>query len=558
MKIKTLTIHNFRSVKERSFDLIDYSLLVGANDSGKSNIIDAIRIFYDDLKFSDEKDWPKFTTDDNEGWIEAKFLLSDEEFNNLKDEYKQEDGGKKFFIVRKYLKHPTKIQSGSSNVYGYEQGKLSDNFFYGWKNVAKGKLGDILYIPAVSQVTDYTKLSGPSYLRNILDFICKKIISSSDSFSNLNKTFDEFTKKFKQEETKEGLSLEGFEQDINNDISDRKVKINLGIRPLDVADITKNLIEPYIKDEILGDHKLPIESFGEGLQRRLVYTLIKLSTKYKEKKSVKDKKEFFSDFLLILFEEPEAFLHSSQQEILNQSLGDLSNEESQQVLISTHSVHFVSRNIDNLPSILKLYKQNGKTMIFQITYSELKNILISNKDLKRILGDKIEDKDLDLEAIRYSLWLDPDRCCAFFADFVLICEGASEKILIEYLVKNEDIELLNKEIYILNAMGKENIHRYMNLFKELGIKHAVLFDGDQDKDNQGRHQKINEFLQNNKNEYTTKIDYFENNLEISLDIPEENRPDKKPLNVMWYYKNNKIQDNKLNDFKNKIKNLLPN
>jgi hypothetical protein len=45
------------------------------------------------------------------------------------------------------------------------------------ENVAKGKLGDIFYIPSVSQVVDYTKLSGPSYLRNILDFICEKILA---------------------------------------------------------------------------------------------------------------------------------------------------------------------------------------------------------------------------------------------------------------------------------------------------------------------------------------------------------------------------------------------
>ncbi len=560
MKIKTVKIHNFRSIKEQTFDLTDYSLLVGSNDSGKSNIIDAIRVFYDDLKFNEDKDWPKFAVEDDESWIEIKFLLTEEEFENLKDEYKQENDEEKFFVVRKYLRHQSKVQSGSSNIYGYEQGKLSDNFFYGWKNVAKGKLGDILYIPAVSKVVDYTKLSGPSYLRNILDFICKKIISSSESFNNLNKTFDEFTKKFKQEKTKEGLSLEGFEKDINEDIADRKVQMNFGIRSLDVADITKNLIEPYIKDEVLGDHKLPIESFGEGLQRRLVYTLIKLSTKYKEKKTTKDKKEFFSNFLLILFEEPEAFLHSSQQEILNRSLRDLSKEKNQQVLTSTHSVHFVSKNIDNLPSVLKLYKQKGETHIYQITKPELKQILIANKDLKRILGETIENKDLELEAIRYSLWLDPDRCCAFFADFVLICEGASEKILIDYLIKNRKIELSSKEIYILNAMGKENIHRYMNLFRGLGIKHSILFDRDKNSRNQSRHQAINKFLQDNKNKYTVAIDCFENNLEDFLGIPTDdippNRNDLKPLNVMWYYKNGKIDRDKIDAFKSKINKLL--
>jgi hypothetical protein len=60
--------------------------------------------------------------------------------------------------------------------------------------------------------------------------------------------------------------LEGFEEDINNDIADRKVKMNLGIRHLNVADITKNLIEPYIKDEVLGDHELSIESLARDFK----------------------------------------------------------------------------------------------------------------------------------------------------------------------------------------------------------------------------------------------------------------------------------------------------
>jgi len=284
--------------------------------------------------------------------------------------------------------------------------------------------------------------------------------------------------------------------------------------------------------------------------------LIKLSTKYKEKKSVKDKKEFFSNFLLILFEEPEAFLHSSQQEILNQSLKDLSCEESQQALISTHSVHFVSRNIDNLPSILKLYKQNGETQVFQITDSELKNILIANKELKSILNQPIEAKDLDLEAIRYSLWLDPDRCCAFFVNFVLICEGASEKVLIDYLIKNKEINLIDKEVYILNALGKENIHRYMNLFKELGIKHSVLYDVD---NNQGKQEKINQFLENNNNDFTNKIDFFDKTLEDFLGVEKITDPRKnwkKPLNIMWHYQNNKIKTEIIKKFKEKIEKLL--
>ena len=61
----------------------------------------------------------------------------------------------------------------------------------------------------------------------------------------------------------------------------------------------------------------------------------------------------------------------------------------------------------------------------------------------------------------------------------------------------------------------------MNLFKELGIKHSVLFDGDQNRKNQDYHQKVNKFLIDNKNEYTVKIDWFDDDIETFLNIPKE-------------------------------------
>ncbi len=552
MKIKKITIHNFRSIKNQNLNLLDYSLLVGANNSGKTNIIDALRVFYEKEKW-DKDDFPKFETDDQESWIEVEFHLTDDEFLGLREEYKQE---KNILKVRKYLKHPDRVKSNQSNIYGYEKGYLSNNLFYGAKNISEAKIGDVVYIPEVARVDEYTKLSGPSAFRDTLNFLVKKVIKNSKSFEELSKSFTEFNEKFKSDVSKDGISIQNFIDDINREIENWDVSFGVNINEIKPGDITKNLISHFLKDKHLGAQELTVDSFGQGLQRHLIYTLIRLSTRYKEPVSKKGKKEFSPDFTLVLFEEPEAFLHPSQQGILNQSLEDLSKEGQQQILISTHSTHFVSKNINVLSSILKLSKKICETKIFQITDSELKNILIANKDLKNILGQTIESRDLDLEAIRYSLWLDPDRCCAFFANFVLICEGASEKILIDYLIRNKEITLLDKEIYVLNALGKENIHRYMNLFKELGIKHSVLFDGDENKNNSEYHTKVNEFITKNKNKLTLKIDSFKNNLEDFLAIPEESRPDKKPISVMWHYQNKKIDDKKVKEFKTKISSLL--
>jgi putative ATP-dependent endonuclease of OLD family len=114
MKIKTVKIHNFRSIEEELFDLDAFSLLVGENNAGKTNVISALRVFYEEggTKYNEKSDFPKFETDDKESWIELTFLLSDEENELIKDEYKTAD---KVLKVRRYFKSDDKERFDSKN-----------------------------------------------------------------------------------------------------------------------------------------------------------------------------------------------------------------------------------------------------------------------------------------------------------------------------------------------------------------------------------------------------------------------------------------------------------
>ena len=51
---------------------------------------------------------------------------------------------------------------------------------------------------------------------------------------------------------------------------------------------------------------------------------------------------------------------------------------------------------------------------------------------------------------------------------------------------------------------------------------------------------------------------FDKDIEAFLGIPHPpaNRPDKKPLNLMWHYLNGKIQENKIDDLRHIVDNLL--
>jgi len=168
MRIHTITVHNFRSIADCTFFLGNYSLMIGANNSGKSNIMDVLRVFYEKgIKYEDSRDFPKFKTVDNESWIDIEFSLNDIEFNNIKEEYKRSGN---LVRVRKYLKTQEKGQDGKikQGIYAYIDNSISDEHFYGAKNVQQGKFGDLIYIPAVSRLDEHTKLTGPSALRDLL------------------------------------------------------------------------------------------------------------------------------------------------------------------------------------------------------------------------------------------------------------------------------------------------------------------------------------------------------------------------------------------------------
>ena len=574
MKIKSITIHNFRSIKEAKFDPYDYSVLVGANNAGKSNVLTALRIFYEDgIKFNEKSDFSKFPTEDNESWIEIEYLLTDDEFHNLKEEYKNPNN---ILKVRKYLKSQdgNRVKANQSNIYGYENDILSENLFYGARNVSEAKLGSVIYIPEVTKTDETLKLTGPSPLRDIITFVMKKVVKTSESFVNLNKAFEEFNNKFKEEASKDGFSLSKLRKDINDSLKEWEVKFNLNINPVRPEDIIKNLVSHYAIDMNL-DKEIDVKYLGQGLQRHLIYTLLKLSSQYTEKKTY-EKKEFSPELILILFEEPEAFLHPGQQEFLNISLKSLSSEEGQQIIIATHSPIFVSKNITDIPALIKLKRDNGITQFFQVSENTQKIIIEENNELaqllqsklndpsvdqstknriRRIMGDTDDDTRMEEEAIRYLLWLDSERCSAFFADIVLICEGATEKTFIDYLIKNEWNDLREKRIYVLDTMGKYNIHRYMNLFKELGIYHSILADKDE---NNKVHEFINQFIEEQKNRFTKSVDFFDKDIETFLGInaPPSTRRDKKPLNMMWHYSKGKISINKIAALKKKVKGLL--
>jgi putative ATP-dependent endonuclease of OLD family len=550
MKITTIHIHNFRSFLDETIVLNDFSLLIGSNNAGKSNVIRALRVFYEDsVKFNFKTDFPKTTVLDKESWIEIHYQTTPDEQESLKDEYKSKD---KILKVRKYLVSEEFVKPSQSNIYGYEGGSLSKNLFYGAKNVSNAKLGQVVFVPPVSRADDSFKMSGPSPFRNVINFVCQDILKKSPSYDSLKTQFDTFRGTIKSEKNSDDVSLDDVVSLINKEISSWDgISFGLDLEEMSPDLVVKNLISPFVKDSALDGSKQNIEEFGQGFQRSLISTLIQVDATINKKKSVGVKKEFSPDFTLMLFEEPEAFLHFSQEQRLNQNLRRLAKEEDKQLLITTHSPFFVGRACNDLTNLIKLKRTSGKTEVFQLTKDDIDELCSSNIEVSKVWGDTPLPEESEI--LRYFISLDGERSSMFFSNDVLICEGATERIFFNYLFDSSWQDLSEKGIFVVDSLGKPNIHRVMNLCAKLGIDHSVLFDGDSDK---GRHKATNAWIISKKNGYTKGIDNFDEDLETFLGVSTPSEPWMKPLSLLMKLEAKDIKEQNLTDLKTKLTKIL--
>lgn len=559
MRLNYLSIHNYRGIIDASMTFQDYSLLVGSNNSGKSTIIDCLRAFYekDGFKYKKDCDFPFKGATDQESWIELTFILNIDEYDSLKDDYKT---SQKQLKVRKYFATSKKLHDGKTaagSILGYKSdGNISDEPFYGAKNVQSGKFGDLIFIPAISKVDEHTKLSGPSALRDLITNIMSDVVEGSEAYEALSESVTTFASTVRSIETSDSRSLSSFEQDLNSLLEPWQTNFNLRFSTPSTAEIIKSMLGWDIRDENY-EKTQNIEYFGSGFQRHFIYSLIQLGAKYVPPKISKKAKDFTPSLNLILFEEPEAFLHPPQQHDLARNLIKVTETDDWQIICSTHSAHFVSRKANSIPSIIRAQRNEGVVVAYQIDDESWTNIVDANQAIQNIatnypqLNRRMQDDDLrpEMEGVKYFLWLNPDRAGMFFAQNVLLVEGPSETALINTLIDEAKITL-PQGTYVLDCLGKYNIHRFMNLLSGLGVTHSVLHDDD---DGRNEHQELNQLISDSQNDdFTKAVVMIPSNVESFLDVRPPGSPHRKPQHLLYCYGANQIEEERLGNFCSKV------
>ncbi len=172
--------------------------------------------------------------------------------------------------------------------------------------------------------------------------------------------------------------------------------------------------------------------------------------------------------LVLIIDEPEANLHPLAQQWLAKSLGRLATAGCQ-VVLTTHSPAFI--NIEWLPGLVLVKKEDGATTVVQQTAAELANYCVEHGALA---GKATEKSILPFYAAAATQTI----LSGFFARAVVLVEGESEALALPVYFANLGLDTEKAGIAIIPVGGATSLARWWRLFTAYGVPTYVIVDND--------------------------------------------------------------------------------
>ena len=189
---------------------------------------------------------------------------------------------------------------------------------------------------------------------------------------------------------------------------------------------------------------------------------------------------------LLLFEEPELYLHPRAQRQLMDALSSFSKEH--QVLVTTHSPGFFQPGTEGFTKLQKTTEGVNATPV---------------------------DLTLDLRD-SYQVVRHENNEAAFFAQNVVLVEGDSDTFVYPHIAKliSAEWDNVEKNIVFVKIDGKGNITRYREFFNSFGTTVHVISDLDAISDG-FRHLTATDFI---RDEHANLMNLVSNHLETPNEL----------------------------------------
>lgn len=450
IQIDKVVIKNFRSLKEITLNLKDYCLLVGKNNCGKSNIIQALTYAFsyssiekEDIFVSPSEPFSfdtKITIDiriipiDTNGNRKKEFddewtvafgvnkaidFITDEEFFAFRTEIIYNKDRERYINKKKCIENWTEDDIKIGNIIKRDTFDSIENIFINAqrdisldirdKKSAWGKLTSNI------NITDSDK----NHLNSQIETLNHEIVENADI-------------------------LQSITNELQNTTADTESKIY-------ISPLTKNIETIYSTMNIFYETKnsMPtaVENLGLGIRSWAVFSTIKAQIISMIKKANSE----FAYFPILLIEEPEVHVHPQAQ---RQLFSDI-NEIDGQKIITTHSPYILSQ-ID-LDKIIYVKKEEEFTITEPLLLSGL-----ADEDIRKIKRTVMNTRGEIL-----------------YANAVILAEGETEEQAFSiYLREYFDKEPFELGINII-GVGGNNYLPFIRLLRILGIKWYIFSDGEE-------------------------------------------------------------------------------
>ena len=451
--LKHAHISNFRAITNVDIEFNpSVNIIIGANNIGKSAIVDAIRLAlqvgrYRKTKFVTLDD---FNNSNEEIAIDLKFFCPDsvEGLPELKI-FEVDESGKRKAYLELHVRY---------RITGVGEARQVRQQFWGGNTGTKvpdDEALDIFAFDYLGALRDAELVLKPSTKSKIADLLLSLRADKIDR-KKIEEVF---------EEAQKHPEIQKLVTEANTSVQSHVTKIAL---KNDVFSVSFQPLPPVFEDLVGGfDVRLlstvltsTVGQNGLGYNN-ILYTSTVLG--HIKTTHVRDPGHYHA----LLIEEPEAHLHPQLEDSLFTYLSSLGGKIGSQVIVTSHSPIISSTtNIDNLIIVHKKDNQTSNTNLSKINL---------NPDEKR----------------KISRYMDVTKSQLFFAASVLFVEGITESLLLPKLADvffQEQDSLLSRGIEVVDIDGV-SFEPYAKLFNNskasLPMRAAIITDRDSYTDKKG-------------------------------------------------------------------------
>lgn len=525
MKIEKIRIQNLRTFEDEEILLDDYTALVGANGAGKSTVLCALNIFFRETEnattnmseldaedfhlrdvgrpivitvtFSglDEATLERFAGYCRQGKLvisaEAKFDAASgravvEQYGqrlvmpDLKAFFGAEKDGELVGVLRERfaairVKHPDIPEETTKDrmrnaLRTYEEAHpelcelvRSNDQFYGFSKGANRLAESVqwVYVPAVKDATKEQLETRNTALGRLL---ARKIRGTVKFDDELAKLRDATLAQYQ-------ALLDGRQATLEELSASLQARLGEWAHPDTTVKLTWDqdakkavLVEEPFARMVAGegDFQGELARFGHGLQRSYLLALL-------QELAAADVDE--GPTLLLGIEEPELYQHPPQARHLAGVLQAL-GEGNAQVIVSTHSPHFVTGAGFESVRMVRRIAAERKSVVKQITVQHV------GAQVAVVTGEPVVPIDLTMAKLNQAL--QPSLNEMFFTPKLVLVEGMEDVAYItSWLVLTDRwTGFRRRGCHIVPANGKSELIQPLIVAQRLGIPVYVLFDAD--------------------------------------------------------------------------------